>query len=502
MADITDRWSPGAVDSSEASPEPPLLSSNYESQIPSPRRMPHSMEAEQATLGGVLLDPAAWDRISDKIVSDDFYFKAHRFIYSRMQLLSARHQPIDLATLSQTFEGSSEIESVGGNPYLVELMRNTPSAANIVAYAGIVREFSILRQLIRVSQEMAESAYETKGREAHELLDEAERKVFEIANQTTRGQAPVGISELLARAIARVHELEKLGSTITGIETGFVDFDQHTSGLQKGDLIIVAGRPSMGKTTFAMNLAEGAIVSSAEAMMRDPNNQVKALPPVLVFSMEMPGEMLALRLLSSLSHIELSKLRTGMLSSEDWDRLGSSIEILRQSKMLIDDTGSLTPGEVRTRARRVVREHGAVGLIVIDYLQLMRVPGHKENRNLEISEISRSLKALAKELAVPVVALSQLNRELEHRPNKRPVMSDLRESGAIEQDADLIIFIYRDEVYNTDSPEKGVAEIIIGKHRNGPTGTVRLTFKREISRFEDFASERRFNPPPFSAPPT
>lgn len=439
---------------------------------------PHSIEAEQAVLGGLMLDNTAWDQVADRITESDFYRPDHRAIFRSMADLVLRCKPLDIITVSEALGSNKELESVGGLSYLGNLAKNTPTAANIAAYADIVRERAILRQLVEVGGEISESGFDPGGRSAIELLDNAERRVFAIAEHGGRkGQGPQVISEVLARAVDRIDALFHAKSPITGIASGFTDFDHMTSGLQQADLIIVAGRPSMGKTTFAMNIAE-------YAAMRDDG-------AVLIFSMEMPAESLAMRMLASLGRIEQQRIRSGQLDDDDWPRLTSAISMMSSKKLLIDDSGALSPFEVRARARRVAREYGSLSMIVIDYLQLMRVPGNNEHRASEISEISRSLKALARELNVPVVVLSQLNRGLEQRPEKRPVMSDLRESGAIEQDADLIVFIYRDEIYHKDSADKGTAEIIIGKQRNGPTGMVRLTFLGHYSRFENYLSEHR-----------
>ncbi len=434
---------------------------------------PHSIEAEQAVLGGLMLDNDAWDQIADLLHEEDFYRRDHRQIYAAMLHLAERNTPFDAITLSEWMEQRGELEGSGGLAYLGELAKNTPTAANIKAYAAIVRERSIIRQLIRVANEIGESAFNPDGRDSAELLDHAERLVFEIADKGARGRRGfVSMQELLGEVVEKVDALFERGDPITGIPTGFTDFDKTTCGLQNSDLIVVAGRPSMGKTSFAMNIAE--------------NVAIKSKLPVAVFSMEMPGEQLTMRMMAAVGRIDQRKLRTGRLDDDDWPRMTSATSILQEAPIYIDDTPALTPTEVRTRARRLMREHG-LGLIVIDYLQLMQASGPgRENRATEISEISRSLKAMAKELNVPVIALSQLNRSLEQRPNKRPVMSDLRESGAIEQDADLIVFIYRDEVYNEESPDKGTAEIIIGKQRNGPIGTVRLTFHGQYTRFDNF----------------
>lgn len=435
---------------------------------------PHSIQAEQSVLGGLLLDNQTWDSVADKVTENDFYRRDHRLIFRSIAQLAEKQDPFDVVTLSEVLETTGELQDVGGLAYLSMLARDTPSAANIVAYANIVRDRSVLRQLIHVGTEISDSAFTTEGRETADLLENAERKVFEIAEQRQRGQGGFNsIKSLLAKAVDKIETLYELDGDITGASTGFTDLDEKTSGLQPSDLIIVAGRPSMGKTTIAMNMAE--------------NVALKSGMPVAVFSMEMPGEALAMRMMSSLGRIDQHKVRTGKLDDDDWPRLTSAINLLAETKMFIDDTPALTPTEVRSRARRLTREHGQLGLIVLDYLQLMQSPSSGENRVQQISDISRGLKALAKELNVPVIALSQLNRNLEQRPNKRPVMSDLRESGAIEQDADLIIFVYRDEVYHEDSPDKGIAEVIIGKQRNGPLGTVRLTFLGQYTRFENFA---------------
>jgi replicative DNA helicase len=442
---------------------------------------PHSIEAEQSVLGGLLLDNQAWFNIADRVGEHDFYRRDHQMIFSAIKALAETDKPCDIITLSEWLEQRNLLENVGGLAYLGALARNTPSAANISTYADIVRERSVLRQLVRVGTDIANSAFETQGRTPEELLDEAEKQVFAIAEQGLRKGGFVPIKNLLATAVDRIDELFHKDSPVTGLSTGFADLDDKTSGLQKSDLIIIAGRPSMGKTSFAMNLAENAAIHT------------KA--PVAVFSMEMPGEQLAMRLMSSLGHIDQHKVRTGKLDDEDWPRLTSAISMLADTPLFIDDTPALSPTDLRARARRLAREQDGLGLIVIDYLQLMQVPGNKENRATEVAEISRSLKALAKELNVPVIALSQLNRSLEQRPNKRPVMSDLRESGGLEQDADIIMFIYRDEVYNEDSEDKGTAEIIIAKQRNGPTGTVRLAFLGQYTRFENFASGDFYNNP-------
>lgn len=436
---------------------------------------PNSVEAEQAVLGGLMINNDAWNDVAERVGQRDFFRKDHRQIFSVVTQLAEEDKPLDLVTVSQALQHLGQLEDVGGVPYLSELARNTPSAANIKAYADIVRERSILRQLISVSNGIAEESFHPKGKSSGAILDSAESAIFEIAEQQNKGSGPQAIKTLLKKTVDRIDDLYKNKKSITGVSTGFTELDKMTSGLQPADLVIVAGRPSMGKTTFAMNLCENVAIQ---------NNK-----PVLVFSMEMPGDSLVMRMLSSLGRINQQAIRTGRLDAEDWPRISSAISMLSEQQLFIDDTPALSPLEMRARARRVARDCGGeLGAIMVDYLQLMQVPG-SENRVGEISEISRNLKSLAKELNVPVLALSQLNRSLEQRPNKRPVMSDLRESGAIEQDADLIIFLYRDEVYNTESQEQGIAEIIIGKQRNGPVGTVRLSFRGEFTRFDDLAPE-------------
>lgn len=438
------------------------------------KRPPHSAEAEQAIVGGLMLDNQVWDKVNSKVCEADFYRTEHRILFRAILALANKSQPFDVVTLLDTLKSNNELDDAGGEAYLFELANNTPSVANVSAYADIVREKSVQRQLIAVASEIADSAYNPGSREVSELLDFAERKVFAIAEQTAADGGPEIIKSILVRAVEKIDNLYHSGESITGLATGLNDLDELTSGLQPSDLIIVAGRPSMGKTTLVMNMAEHAAI--------------KANKPVLVFSMEMPGDSLAMRMMSSLGRIDQHRIRTGKLDDDDWPRVTSAVHMLSEAPLFIDDTAALSPAEMRGRARRLMKEHGQLALIVVDYLQLMKVPGFKaDNRTAEISEISRSLKALAKELSVPVVALSQLNRSLEQRQDKRPLMSDLRESGAIEQDADLICFIYRDEVYHEDSPDKGTAEIIIAKQRNGPIGKVRVAFLGKYTRFEDLA---------------
>ena len=457
------------------------MSNVKDKQVAAIKMPPHSIEAEQSVLGGMMLDNEAWDRVSEKVVEQDFYLRSHRFIFSAMSRLAEANQPIDLITVSEALEANQQLDDIGGFAYLGEIAKNTPRAANIMAYAEIVRERAVVRDMISVAHDIADAGYDTQGRTSAELLDFAETKVFKIAEQRANAnEGPEPINNILAKTIDKIDALYRSPQTgVTGLSSGYTDLDKMTNGLQPSDLIIVAARPSMGKTTFAMNLCEHAAITSDK--------------PVLIFSLEMPADQIMMRMLASLGRINQTKVRTGQLEDEDWARLSSAIELLNsKGKMYIDDASGLTPTEVRSRARRIAREHGGLSMIMVDYLQLMTVPGMSENRTLEIAEISRSLKALAKELKVPVVALSQLNRSLEQRADKRPVNSDLRESGSIEQDADLIMFIYRDEVYNDESQDKGLAEIIIGKQRNGPIGKVRLTFHGHYSRFDNYAGSARF----------
>ncbi len=432
---------------------------------------PHSIAAEQSVLGGLMLAPESWDRIADRLNEDDFYRRDHRLIFRAIGDLSNKGMPYDAVTLGDWFHAQNLSDLVGGTSYVIELANTTPSAANITAYADIVREKSVLRQLIDAGTDIAGDAFQPEGRASQELLEIAEQKVFRIAEAGSRGRKGfVQMRAAVKDAFQILHQRYENRGSVTGLPTGFIDLDNMTAGLQPSDLIIVAARPSMGKTAIATNMAEHAALKSKKA--------------VAIFSMEMSANQLAFRLISSIGRIDQQHLRTGDLAEEEWPRVTNAITVLAESAIFIDDTPALSPGELRARARRLKREHD-IGLIVIDYLQLMQVPGTKENRATEISEISRSLKALAKELNVPVIALSQLNRALEQRADRRPVMADLRESGAIEQDADVIMFVYRDEYYHADSEDKGVAEIIVGKQRNGPTGTVRLAFQGRYTRFEN-----------------
>lgn len=436
---------------------------------------PHSIEAEQSVLGGLLLDNEAWDKVGDKITSEDFYHPRHRIIYSAMAKSANESLPFDPLTLSDTMDRQGDLDEAGGMLYITELVSNVAGIANIEAYADIIQERSILRKLINVSQEISGRSYNPEGLTSQEVLDKAEQLVFNIAEERPKTGGPQGVREILDNTVKKIDELFNAGDAITGVTTGFTDLDNMTSGMQPSDMVIVAARPSMGKTTFAMNLVENALLSQDKGVM--------------VFSLEMPSEQLMMRMLSSLGRINQSKVRSGNLEEEDWPKLVSAVERIKDKKLFIDDTAGISPSEMRSRTRRVVREHGELGMIMIDYLQLMQIPGYDQGRTNEISEISRSLKAIAKEFNVPVIALSQLNRSLEQRPNKRPVNSDLRESGAIEQDADVIMFIYRDEVYNPDTEYKGVGEIIIGKQRNGPIGSVRLAFIGQYTRFENLAPD-------------
>ena len=437
---------------------------------------PHSVDAEQAVLGGLMLDNSEWDNLADVLLPEDFYRPEHQIIFRVMSQQSEANSPIDVVTLVESLSSLNELEQAGGVEYLSELTDNARGTANIHAYAEIIRERAILRRLISVANNIADSGYNTGGKKAAVVLDEAEQQVFNIADERPQDQGPVAINPLLTKAVDRIDELAGLDGSLTGLSTGYADLDEMTSGWQKSDLIIVAGRPSMGKTAFAMNLVENAVLKTEK--------------PVLVFSLEMPAESLIFRMLSSIGKIDQTKLRTGKLSEEDWPGFNKAVAKLKDRPLFIDDSAGISPMDMRARARRIVREHGSLGMVVVDYLQLMQIKGYGDNRVGEISEISRSLKQLAREFECPVIALSQLNRSLEQRPNKRPVMSDLRESGAIEQDADIISFIYRDEVYNEDSPDKGIAEVIIGKHRNGPIGTVRLAFLGQYTRFENYAQPR------------
>ncbi len=436
---------------------------------------PNSIEAEQSLLGGLMLDHKSWDKVADVVTASDFYRKDHRLIFAAIATLAESANPSDVVTVSEWLDNNNQLDEAGGLEYLATLANETPGAANARSYAKILRERSMLRSLITAGNEISGAAFSTDGRSAAEIVDEAERLVFQIAESGARGKSGFkALKEILPEAVDRIDLLHQSDGDITGISTGYTEFDKLTAGLQPGDLIIIAGRPSMGKTTLAVNIAENAAIGSKV--------------PTAIFSMEMPSQQLAFRMISSLGRVDQTHLRTGRFPDEDWSRINTAVQLMSEAPIFIDDTPGLSPMEIRARARRLQREHG-LGLIVIDYLQLMTVPGNKENRATEISEISRSLKALAKELSVPVIALSQLNRSVEQRTDKRPVMSDLRESGAIEQDADLIVFIYREEVYNQDTPRKGIADIAIAKQRNGPIGDFPLTFVGRYTKFENWVPD-------------
>lgn len=467
-------------------PEPPGMivpEPRREAGYGSPKVPPHSVDAEQSVLGGLMLDNDAWFGVAELVGAGDFYRPAHQIIFEAMADLAADDQPLDAVTVSERLSSKGLIEKCGGHPYLAELAESTPGASNLLAYARIVRENSTLRSLIGAGQRIADSGFSPDGRRVDELVDAAEQEVFRISEGRLKEGGPQKLPGLLNAAVQRIEELFKTRNPITGIPTGFDDLDKKTAGLQKSDLIIVAGRPSMGKTSFALNLVEHAIMATDGA--------------VLFFSLEMPAEQLVMRLLSSLGRIDQTRMRTGDMHEDDWPRFTSAVSQLKDRNFFIDDTPAITPNEMRNRARRVARESGDLGMIVVDYLQLMRGSGNPENRTNEISEISRSLKAIAKEMKCPVIALSQLNRSLEQRTDKRPVMADLRESGAIEQDADVILFVYRDEVYHPESPDKGTAEIIIGKQRNGPIGAIRLAFIGPLTKFENLAPDRYDQMAPF-----
>ncbi len=448
-------------------------------QLEALRTPPHSIEAEQSVLGGLLLDNAAWDRIADLLGQDDFYRFDHRLIFQHIARLIGASRPADVITVYESLSGIGKAEEVGGLSYLNALAQNTPSAANIRHYAQIVRDRSVLRKLVTVSDEISASAFNPQGKEVRKILDDAEARIFAIAEDGARGsQGFQEIRPLLAQVVERVDELfnRENKNDVTGVPTGFLDLDKKTSGMQAGDLIIVAGRPSMGKTAFSINIGEHVAIESGL--------------PVAVFSMEMSGAQLAMRMIGSVGRLDQHKLRTGQLTEDDWPRLTYAIQKMNDAQLYIDETPALSSDALRSNARRLARQCGKLGLVIVDYLQLMSPNSAGENRSTEIGEMSRGLKALAKELACPVIALSQLNRSVEQRPNKRPVMSDLRESGSIEQDADLILFIYRDEVYNPDSPDKGTAEIIIAKQRNGPIGEVRLTFSGQHTKFDNYSGSQ------------
>ncbi|MGC4028161.1 MAG: replicative DNA helicase [Steroidobacteraceae bacterium] len=442
------------------------------------RTPPHSVEAEQAVLGGLLLDTTAWDQVADSVGVEDFYRPDHRLIFGAITELAAEHLPIDAVTVSERLERRGQLQDAGGLAYLSTLVRDTPTAANVRAYAQIVRERALLRALISAGSEIASSVFSDEGLSARELVNRAEQRVFEIAERgARRSDGARLVRAMLPELIDKIDYWHSNPDKLRGTPTGFVDFDRTTGGLRGGDLVIVAGRPGMGKSTLAINMAENVAL--------DPNVKGSAL----IFSMEMPSDQLMMRMLSSVGGVPLQDIRSGRISDEDWVRITSATSQIAEARISIDETSGLSPTELRARARRVKREQHGLDIIVVDYLQLMHVPGSKENRATEISEISRGLKALAKELDVPVIALSQLNRSVEQRDSKKPVMSDLRESGAIEQDADMILFISREEYYDQNSPRKGEADVNLAKHRNGETREFKLTFQGRFTRFQNYMPE-------------
>lgn len=463
----------------EPSDYEPQGSTAFDLESPSSERapsiLPHSVEAEQSVLGGLLLDATGFDAVAEVLSDGDFYKAGHRKVFRMMSRLIERDQPIDVITVAEGLSGHEELDEVGGLGYLTELAANVSGSENVVAYARIVRERATLRQLIAAATEISRASYNPAGLGSDDLLQLAEKRVLEIAEDRPKEGGFESVTTLLKETVEKIDRLFRADSNITGLPTGLTDLDEKTSGWQPGELIILAARPSMGKTALALNFVEAAIQSTAQ--------------PALVFSMEMPANSLVMRMLSSLGRIDQGHIRNGKLTQEDWPKLEVAARKLKDKLLFIDDTPGLTPNEIRARVRRVVREHGNPSVIMVDYLQLMHVAGASEGRTQEISEISRSLKALAKEYDCPVIALSQLNRGVEQRPNKRPMNSDLRESGAIEQDADVILFIYRDEYYNEESADKGIAELIIGKQRNGEIGTCRAAFMGKYTRFENLAPE-------------
>ena len=438
-------------------------------------QLPHSVEAEQAVLGGLMLSNGSFDAVAAIVVEADFFSEDHKLIFETMRVLSAESKPLDVITLSEILQNSNQLDHAGGASYLVELANNTPSSANVAAYAQIVLERSIIRKLIIAASDIVKKGHNPLGWDSNKLLADAEKKLADIIENRPKLGGFQGVNALLKEAVARIDELFNNDADITGLSTGFSELDSMTSGWQQSDLVIIAGRPSMGKTSFAMNMVEHAILTQDK--------------PVLVFSMEMPANQLIIRMMSSLGKIDQTRMRSGNLAEDDWPRLSKAASRLKDRPLYIDDTPGISPMELRNRIRQLTREHGDIGMIMVDYLQLMNSSVPTDNRTNEITQISRELKNIAREFNCPVLALSQLSRNLEHRPNKRPINSDLRESGAIEQDADVVTFIYRDEVYNEETDDKGVAEIIIGKQRNGPIGTCKLTFLGKYTRFENLARD-------------
>ena len=439
-------------------------------------------ETEKAVLGGLMLETERFDSVILKISDKDFHGRDHQLIFESMGELINENKPLDPLTVSEKLDSKNLLNKIGGKDYLISLATETPTAANLEAYAEIIRQRSVARQLMKANSEIAELINNPQGMDGFSLLDEAERKIFSLNDEANRSQSNIlSMKELIPKSIDRLHQLAESGSKLLGSSTGFKAIDNKLQGLQDGDLIVVAGRPSMGKTAFAMNVAENVLVEN------DENTGA-----VLVFSLEMPAESLTTRLLSGMSRLDQQDVRSGKLDNKQVTQVVEQSKRLRELPLYIDDSSLLSPMELRARARRINRqEPNGLSLIVVDYLQLMQIPGSLENRVNQISEISRSLKSLAKELNVPVIALSQLNRAVEQRTDKRPMMADLRDSGAIEQDADVILFIYRDEVYNEDSEQGNKAEIIIGKQRNGPIGKTYLTFLKQYARFEDFVPDDR-----------
>ncbi|MCY4044158.1 MAG: replicative DNA helicase [Cellvibrionales bacterium] len=459
--------------------EPNAANDEFESELDLQQLLPpNSLEAERAVIGGLLLANNKFDDVADLVNARDFYRKEHRLIFGCIEELIAADSPIDVVTLSDRLNNLEQLDAIGGLGYLAELAHNTPSAANIRAYAKVVQEKSAARQLLVLSNQLETNTRNPEGRNIIDIVAETEKALNDISDSRKEDSGPRAVNPILKNTVDQIEQLVANQGQLSGLSSGFIDLDKLTNGLQRSDLIIVAARPAMGKTTFSMNLIEAALLKPD-----DPK-------PAVVFSMEMSAEQLMLRMVSAAGKIDQGDIKRGTLKDDDWPKLSSAIQKLKDKPLYIDDTPALNPTDVRSRVRRIARDHdGEIGIIMIDYLQLMTVAGRSEGRTAEISEISRSLKGLAKEFDCPVIALSQLNRSLEQRPNKRPVMSDLRESGAIEQDADIIMFIYRDEVYDEDSPYKGQAEIILGKHRSGPTDTVRLAFIGRYTRFDNLAPE-------------
>ncbi len=437
--------------------------------------LPFSQEAEKGLLGVLMLQSKLYERIEAALVEEDFYDAKHKSIFKAIKTLAHKNMAIDMLTVVDMLSNQEALDKAGGEVYVYSIADQAPSGANITEYAQIIRDKALLRALQQQATNIVDSVYHPDGREPHELVAEAEAGIFAIATKRSKGTGPQPIADILTKTTEKIDKLYHSDGSMTGVASGFTDFDKMTSGLQPADLIIVAGRPSMGKTVLGINIAEHVALTAKK--------------PVCIFSLEMPSDAIVMRMLASIGRIKLPRVRTGKLHDDDWPRMTSAIGMLAQAPLFIDDTPGISPSDMRSKVRQLAREHGELGMVVVDYLQLMRVPEIRDNRVQEISEISRSLKMIAKEFNVPVIALSQLNRGLENRQDRRPIMSDLRESGAIEQDADIIAFIYRDEVYNPDTLDKGIAEVNIGKHRNGPIGTVKLTFMGEYVRFDNFADE-------------